>query len=1133
MDIQERFFLNLKDAMDSFDYLLHTSKKLATNFGAFNHFSKPATIDQDDLSKLKLKLEAIQATLKKADGLGLSDDFDRLWMRELRDLEYRAEDVVEQIQFEFLRVTRFDEFRIELLRANKGKRKNQASSLFSSFPAGSLNVKIRRIRDRYHEIARHREALRLSSEDGARRPQASPLVQTSSFTESKLHGRKADLNKLIKLLSDSTNDQTVYSIIPIVGMAGVGKTTLVQHLYQTVKNQFDIKIWICVSQDLDAVQVTRKIAESLRLPDYELSQQNLIQEAIIDRLNGKKVLLVLDDVWIEDEGHWKSLKAPLKDAAKGSKVIVTTRSVKVSQMVMCTKRLHLGCLSEDDSWSVCFERAQNGRLPNLESNMIDIGRKVAARCKGLPLAAEAVGAALSLELNEKHWNGVLESYLLTEDKTVGKILPALRVSYEYLPLHLKYCFGYCSLFPKGYVFEKDKLVQLWMAQGFIHPNRSNSLEEIGCGYFDDLLELCFFHHSPSHFISEGKYVMHDLYHELAETVSGKEYDRNEDTKIIKKLDEKRRHSSIVCQEANSNEAIQLGSFGCDDLRTFLFVGENKDKSEGVQFSMNIPRDLFSLLEGLRALDLGNTDINNLPNTIGRLIHLRYLSLENTKIRVLPESIGGLFNLQTLNLKHCYDLEELPKGMKLLDNLRHLHLPSGGSCDISMPAGMGQMTSLQTLPLIVVKSETDKCGLEELGSLENLKGELHVSGMNNIADVRFAEEANMQNKNKLEKLTLEWSDFSELIKEPVSEVLEKLKPHHNLQELIIKGFCGNSFPSWLGDEYLLKLTTLEIKNCINTVELPCLGRLPSLRYLCIQSMAKLKRIGSEFCGHASSSSSSSPSIVGFPKLETLVFKKMDSLEEWSGVEKGDYPCMKSLVLNGCEKLHRVPRFPKSVNVKAMRCPSLKVSENKPEIQNKQMNHYCPLLVLSDCGSKFEVIADPFQEMQTPNNQVRASNGTPSLDSDDIDMAESENGIEEATIQVQEIQTPNNQVQVSNSSPCSDFDIDSMVESGSKLEETTAQEMQAHASSNSTPCSNSDDANMVENGTKLEKTTVQEMQEPNSQVQVSSNNVVAEFGNINEKNTIKLQVQINMVKDSASNTPYSCSDDMIIEANAISS
>jgi Rx N-terminal domain len=150
MENRETLFTKLKEVMKSLESFLHTSKKLALPLGKrFNHSSKPTFIDQEVLSRLKLKMEAIRATLVKADVLGMDDAWDRLWLRELRDLECWAEDVVEEIQFESMKATRLEEFKLELLLSRKGKRKRgEFSSLFSNVPSGSLSFKITRIADR-------------------------------------------------------------------------------------------------------------------------------------------------------------------------------------------------------------------------------------------------------------------------------------------------------------------------------------------------------------------------------------------------------------------------------------------------------------------------------------------------------------------------------------------------------------------------------------------------------------------------------------------------------------------------------------------------------------------------------------------------------------------------------------------------------------------------------------------------------------------------------------------------------------------------------------------------------------------------------------------------------------------------
>ena len=229
------------------------------------------------------------------------------------------------------------------------------------------------------------------------------------------------------------------------------------------------------------------------------------------------------------------------------------------------------------------------------------------------------------------------------------VLPVLKVSDDHLSMPLKRSFAFCSLFSKGFAFDKDLLVQLWTAQGFVDAEGDCSLEATANGYFNDLVSRCFFHPSPSHAISEGKYVMHDLYQELAQFVSGNEC-RMIQLPNSMKIDESPRHLSFVDEESHSVQEINLNSFcGHRDLRTFLFIARTEQNHEEMAFRTKIPSELITDFECLRALDLSNSNIMELPKSIGRLIHLRFLGLDNTAIKMLPESICALFHLQTIKL----------------------------------------------------------------------------------------------------------------------------------------------------------------------------------------------------------------------------------------------------------------------------------------------------------------------------------------------------------------------------------------------------------------------------------------------------------------------------------------------------
>jgi hypothetical protein len=940
------------------DALLHfavKSKKLASPLlEPFGRASEPATVDDDELTALKSKLRRIRATLRDAESLSVTDRSVQLWLAELGDLEHRAEDVVEELEYESRRSAQLEELKQDLLyAATTGKRRREVALLFAPAPARRLRRKIDGIWARYEEIASDRKKLRLRPGDGVLRPVVSPLVPSSALPRTeRLHGRQRDIERVAALVCREPDGGRSYAVVPIVGMAGVGKTALMQHVcgMEAVKSCFELIHWIWVSQEFDVVSVTRKIVEAVTRSRPECGELSTLHELIVEHLAGKRCLIVLDDVWDDNPSHWNSLTAPLSRCAPGSAVAVTTRSNKVARMVS-TKVYHLKCLSDEDCWRVCQRRALQNRDANVDQELVEIGEKIAKKCQGLPLAAEAAGSTLSTSTNWKHWDEVLNNDLWAGNEVKNLVLPVLKVSYDHLSMPLKRSFAFCSLFPKGFVFDKDLLVQLWIAQGFVDAEGDCSLEAIANGYFNDLVSRCFFHPSPSHAISEGKFVMHDLYQELAQFVSGNEC-RMIQLPNSMKIDESPRHLSFVDEESHSVEEINLNSFcGHRDLRTFLFIARTEQNHEEMAFRTKIPSELITDFECLRALDLSNTNIMELPKSIGSLIHLRFLGLDNTAIQMLPESICALFHLQTIKLNHCSSLAQLPQGIKLLLNLRCLEIPHS---DIKMPSGIGELTRLQRLPFFAIGNEPAGCSIADLNELVNLEGHLHITGLNNL-DVAQASTANLWNKLGIQKLTLEWSEltnFNQSLCDPQGntvscmsdsqhqgisatgdQVLKCLKPHSNLEELSIKGYNGSFSSSWLGWLPLDRLASIELKDCHNCKEVPPLGCLPSLKHILIQSLPSVKLIGPEFFGNVGDTTSNSRSRICnvFPSLESLKFRNMEAWEEWLGVKSEHFPNLKYFSIARCSKLKLLPKL---------------TSEPKLKIQ------YCDLLQMPLCQVSFE-------------------------------------------------------------------------------------------------------------------------------------------------------------------------------------
>ena len=165
------------------------------------------------------------------------------------------------------------------------------------------------------------------------------LPTTSLVDESRIHGRDADKEKIIELmLSDEANQCDKVSVISIVGMGGIGKTTLTQIIYNDgrVENRFDMRVWVCVSDDFDVAGITKAILESITKSRCEFKTLELLQEKLKNEIKEKRFFLVLDDVWNENPNHWDVLQAPFRVGAQGSVVIVTTRNENVASIMRTT-----------------------------------------------------------------------------------------------------------------------------------------------------------------------------------------------------------------------------------------------------------------------------------------------------------------------------------------------------------------------------------------------------------------------------------------------------------------------------------------------------------------------------------------------------------------------------------------------------------------------------------------------------------------------------------------------------------------------------------------------------------------------------------------------------------------------------
>ncbi|CAN6561745.1 unnamed protein product [Malus baccata var. baccata] len=875
---------------------------------------------KDELKKLektvtKIKNVLLDAEEKKANH-GVTE-----WLKSLEDVVYDADDLLD----EFYTEARWRQMVIG------NKILKQVRLFFSSSNQLVFRLKMG------HKIKEIRETLNVIETDrrfhlDERLQEARVLTrerESHSFVrKEEIIGRDKDKREIVGLLLDPIPIENV-SIISLVGIGGLGKTALAQLVFndETVQKHFELKIWICISDTFELNVLVKKIIESATsrtLGNLELDQ---LQNDLRKLIDGKRYLLVLDDVWNENREKWLSLKSLLMGGARGSRILITTRSQVVAKISDTNKPYILRGLEEKESWSLfkqmAFKTEQESENPSIKA----IGVEIVGKCKGIPLAIRTIGRMLYSKNRENEWLAFKNNDLSKVNQEARDILPTLRLSYDILPSHLKHCFAYCSLFPKDYEIDRKTLVNLWVAQGFVKSlDQNESLEDVGYEYFLELAWRSFFQevtYDEFGMISSCK--MHDLMHDLAKSVSGMEI-----TIVVEKEDnfsEKLRHVSFDYSIGPwLIEKIPTSLLKAHKLRTFFCIPKYwyhfSDESEygSIKLFCNAIASNFKLLRMLSMNELG---VRALPNSLRKLRHLRYLDLRGNPIERLPKWIVRLQNLQTLNLSDCHKLVELPRDINKLFNLRHLMV--GGCIRLNhMPYGLGELACLRTLDRFVLSE--DGCisrggaGLGVLNRFNNLTGNMSIENLWNGKDmVSEAISANMKEKQSLTSLSLRWKvnitgDVNEA--ENGEMLLQALQPHSNLKELSVYFFDGVRFAGWLSS--LTNIVNLGLEDCQTCQYLPPFDHLPRLKVLRLDELNALEYI--------SDASSSASRIPFFPSLKEIYLRHCPNLKGWwkqsalIGSPMTEYehqhiqqsslsfPCLSLLYVVNCPNLTSMPLYP---------------------------------------------------------------------------------------------------------------------------------------------------------------------------------------------------------------------------------
>ncbi|XP_047955339.1 disease resistance protein RGA2-like [Salvia hispanica] len=865
-----------------------------------------------DAHQLQRTLETIQAYLSDAEKKSITQDSVKIWLRELEAVAFDAENVLDEFSYHLLHK--------QVKKMMTPKAKDKVLSFFSSFNGISsrhnMAHTIKQINTTFESMKKTAKELGLETlVVSAPAAIAHTSIESDSVSLDPIFiGRDDDMPKLVHMLTEIQDDR-IFCMVALVGMGGMGKTTLTRKVFnhESVKARFGSLIWVHVSQTFDPISLFKKILSALssHIGDGVQSRE-LILKRLQEVLKSKTYLLVLDDVWNEDVSMWEDFMNSMSGVTStmGNGILITTRSENVASTVHPFYIHHLNGLSDEVCWSIIKAKTydENGEVP---SGFEMTGRKIAKRCQGLPLAANVAGGVLRGK-SEEDWRFISEKWLSAAEggDNISKIL---KLSFDHLssPL-LKKCFMFCSIFPKGWKIDKEGLIELWMAEGFLQPSRRDDMESVGDMFFNVLLQNSLLQVQMSDdYGNVESYLMHDLVHDLASNILSNNSDGN----------------TPIRYRFLQEELSPIPEKEAKHLRTLFLHGETSGTK-------------FSCLEYLRNLTLSG-NYEELPNSIRGLVHLRNLNISDTRIRKFPKWIGELYHLQTLRARRYID--ELPSTLKYMFNLRHLHI----HFDAKLPAEIGRLTNLQTLPHFTVGNQKGN-QIEELGSLKNLKGTLVIRNLEMVHDKEKALKANMFQKPNLFDLSFEWDDGREDERND-ENVLEGLLPHANLKKLKISGFKGKRFPIWAekmevrdGPQGswvpLANLIKIKLSGCSEIEEIPMLEHLPNLKSLSLKELKKVRFMN-----------------TSFNHLTSLKIKELEALEclpEWLFLNNQDISTLK---ISNCRVLSKLPDGLNTLhsleNLYIWGCENLK-SIGNPSGGARQSQGILRALSIVECGELME-------------------------------------------------------------------------------------------------------------------------------------------------------------------------------------
>ncbi|XP_058105781.1 probable disease resistance protein At5g63020 [Magnolia sinica] len=530
------------------------------------------------------------------------------------------------------------------------------------------------------------------------------LPESGSMPTTKLVGRLT-VERNLEQIWESLMDQEVRTI-GVYGMGGVGKTTIMTHIYNKIQSSgiFGLAIWVTVSNDsnIERLQngIAREIGLDISYEDDEMIRSRKLFQALKRR---GKFVIILDDMW-------KSF--PLEKVGipegKAYKIVLTTRSKNVCRGMKCQKKFEVEVLSWEEAWELFKERL--GANVVLSPEVEQIAKLVTEECGGLPLGIITVASAMREKEDIREWRNALEELKCSTMEIEGmddQVFPILKFSYDRLKSErIRSCFLYCALYPEDYEFHDEDLVKYWIAEGLIDDMGDwEKDQDKGHTVLNKLIDVCMLVRK-----SPIAVVMHDLIRDLAIGIMRK------NPQFVVKVGKGIRGSigveefteEVVNFSLMRNEIEMLsGDPNCPKLSTLL-LQENP-------LSGNISHEFFNRMNSLRVLDLSKTGIEYLPESVSNLENLCMLLLRSCKrLREVP-SLLKLKRLRFLNLSETR-IKEVPHGMECLVNLNDLYV---SSAEVTNRINVVGCNSLM-LPDSIIKLYLRDCKLSSLSCLSRLQ-----------------------------------------------------------------------------------------------------------------------------------------------------------------------------------------------------------------------------------------------------------------------------------------------------------------------------------------------------------------------------------------------------------------------------